>query len=242
MFLLFKTVSEREMGLVKRVGQYLDYVVGWLDDSVKDIVPIKHLNATIIEDEKVALAWKFAGNYSGYISVRSKTLANDQLDIVSSTEADGTKVKYYLTDEDIDCGAVFMKIVLRKMLDEVYDRRLEHVNLEVSRLESASWATQLSEAWSYKMDHTANVPLLSSLAEARGISKDNMADKITKAHEEYEAKIAKLLARKQLVEAEIKQCTTVKELNVVIHRRFGYNMPAKQQADMNWVESSVYDL
>ena len=242
MFLVFKTVNEQQLGLVKRIGQYLDYVVGWLDDSVKDIVPIKHLNPTVIDDENVALAWKFAGNYSGHISVRAKTLANDQLDIVSSTEADGTKVKYYLKDEDVQNGASFMKIVLRKMLDEVYDRRLGHLNMEVSRLESASWATQLSEAWSYKIDHTASVPLLSSLAEARSISKDEMSDKIIDAHKKYEADVAKLLSKKQLVEAEIKGCNTIKELNVVIHRRFGYNMPTKQQTDMNWVESSVYDL
>lgn len=242
MFLVFKTVSEREMGLVKRVGQYLDFVVGWLDDSVKDIVPVKHLNATIIEEEDVALAWKYAGNYSGYISVRSHTLANDQLDIVSSTEADGTKVKYYLTETDIENAAKFMKIVLRKILDEVYDRRLGNLNLSVSKLEEATWPTQISEAWAYKMNHTATVPVLSSLATVRGITQDEMADKIIKAHETYTSSVTELLSKKQLVEKEIRDCKTIQELNVVIHRRYGYNMPAKQQKDMNWEGSSVYDL
>ena len=83
MYLLFKNVGDQRQGLVKRVGAYLDYVVGFLDDSIKDLVPIAHLNPTIIDNEDVALAWKFTGNYSGYISVRSATLANDQLDIIS---------------------------------------------------------------------------------------------------------------------------------------------------------------
>ena len=242
MYLLFKNAGDQRQGLVKRVGGYLDYVVGFLDDSVKDIVPIAHLDPTIIADENVALAWKFAGNYSGYLSVRTQTLANDQLDIISSTEPEGTKTKYYLTDDDRANAALFMKIALRKILDEVYDRRFDQLELSVSTLESSTWPSQIAEATAFQADNTVNTPTLTSLAAARGITVAEMATKVITASSNYNAQVASMLAAKQQVETEIKACQAITDLNVLIHQRFGYNMPAKQQEDLGYQGSSMYNL
>ena len=242
MYLLFKNPGEQRQGLVKRVGAYLDYVVGFLNDSVKDIVPISHLDATIIEEEAVALAWKFVANYSGYLSVRAHTLANDQLDIISSAEPDNIKVKYYLTDADKANAAVFMKIALRKILDEVYDRRFEQLNLEVSTLESKTWSVQLAEAQAFQIDNANPTPTLDALAAARGITTPEMAAKVITASNNYNAQVASMLASKQTVETEIKACQNINDLNVLIHQRFGYNMPTKQQEDLGYQGSSVYNL
>lgn len=242
MFLIFKTVSDQQLGLIKRVGQYLDFVVGWLDDSVKDIVPIQHLHPTIVESEGVAMAWKFAGNYSGYISVRPRTLANEQLQVLSSMEPDHMKGRYFLSEEDKQNTVEFMKIVLRKILDEVYDRRFEHLNIEATKLEFASWQSQITEAWTYKIDPTVESKVLELLSQARNITKDEMADKIIKAHKDYENQIINLLSKKQTVEQEIKICETIADLNVLIHKRFGYNMPVRQQEEMGIKESSTVDL
>ena len=241
MLMVFKTVSEPKMGLVKRVGQYLDYIIGWLDDSVKDKVDVSHLNPTIINDENVALAWKFCGNYSGYVSVRANTLANDQLEILSSVEPSHVKKKYYLTDEDKQNAAALMKIVLRKILDEVYDKRLQHINLGVSALEFYTWSTQYQEAIDYLQNNT-EAPMLQTLAEHRGISIQEMAQKVIDAKKRFDEQVSTLLAKKQLIEKEIKECADIKDLNLLIHRRFEYNMPAKQQQEMGIEESSKYDL
>jgi len=242
MYLLFKNPGEQRQGIIKRVGDYLDYVVGFLDDSVKDIVPISHLDATIIEDEAVALAWKFVGNYAGYVTVRANTLADDQLNIISSAEPDAIKVKYYLTDDDKTNAAKFMKIALRKILDEVYDRRLEQLNLEVSTLETKTWAAQLSEAQAFQLDNTKPTPTLDALATARGITVSEMAVKVIAASNNYNAQVANMLASKQTVEAEIKACQNISDLNILIHQRFGYNMPVKQQEALGYQGSSVYNL
>lgn len=241
MLMVFKTVSEPQMGLVKRVGQYLDYIIGWLDDSIKDKVDVSHLNPTIINDENVALAWKFCGNYSGYVSVRVNTLANDQLEILSSVEPSNVKKKYYLTDEDKQNAAALMKIVLRKILDEVYDKRLQHINLGVSALEFYTWSTQYQEAIDYLQNNT-EAPMLQTLAEHRGISIQEMAQKVIDAKKRFDEQVSTLLAKKQLIEKEIKECADIKDLNLLIHRRFEYNMPAKQQQEMGIEESSKYDL
>jgi hypothetical protein len=50
MYLLFKSVNDPELGLVKRIGQYQDYVVGYLDDSIKDIAKFEHLNPVILSE------------------------------------------------------------------------------------------------------------------------------------------------------------------------------------------------
>lgn len=242
MYLLFKSVSDQELGLVRRAGQYQDYVVGFLDDSIKDIAKYEHLKATILPEE-VAMGWKFAGNYSGYLSVRAGTAANEQLNnILSSDEPEGTKAKYYLNDTDKANGAAFMKALLRKMLDDVYDKRFQQINLPVSKLEEISWAQQRSEAEAYLADNSAATPLLSSLAQSRGITISEMVSRVNTAIAAYNQEVANLLARKQMIETEIKSCVGIEDLNILIHNRFGYNMPAKQQQDLGITTSSTYDL
>jgi sulfur relay (sulfurtransferase) DsrC/TusE family protein len=231
-----------ELGLVRRAGHYQDYVIGILDDSVKDIAKYEHLNATILP-ENVAMGWKFAGNYSGYLSVRANTAANEQLNnIVSSAEEEGVKVKYYLSDDDKSNGAAFMKALLRKILDDVYDKRFTQINLPVSKLEEISWAQQRAEAEAFIADNTAATPLLTSLAQSRGITVNEMANKVIDAITDYNQQVATLLANKQLIETEIKSCAGIEDLNILIHNRFGYNMPAKQQQDLGITTSSTYDL
>jgi hypothetical protein len=230
------------LGIIKRTGQWLDFVIGYLDDSVKDVVKIDHLNAVVIEDEAVALAWKFAGNYSGYVSVRANTLTNDQLNIISSVEDQSLKVKYYLTDEDKYNGTKFMKIGLRKFLDEVYDRRLRHVNLGVTDLEQNTWPQQRSEAEAYNLDNAASTPMLDALAAARNITKAEMVQKVLSAIQNYNQQISDLLATKQGIESEIKNCLSMADLNILMHQRFGYNMPAAQQQDLDYQGGSVYNL
>lgn len=242
MYLLFRTVSDLHLGIVQRVGHYLDFVIGYLDPQVKEVVDISHLKAVIIDDEKVALAWKFAGNYSGYLSVRQNTLSNDQLDIINSNEPEGTKVKYWLTDEDRTAAAKFMKIVLRKILDDAYDKKLHNLSLGVTNLESHSWQQQRSEAEAYTKDSLTPTPLLSSLAQARGITTDDMVQRVNTAVSNFNAQVTELLAKKQAIETEIKSCENINDCNVLMHRRFGYNMPVNQQRDINYQGSSQVDL
>lgn len=242
MYLLFKSVSDQQLGVIKRYGHYLDYTVGFLDDSIKDAVEISHLNAVVISEE-AAKAWKFAGNWTGYLSVRAGTASNEQLNfILSSTEAPGTKTKYYLTDDDKAAATLFMKVAMRKVLDDVYDKRMKEVSLNASQLEQVSWAQQRSEAEAYTADPTASTPLLSSLATARQITVSQMVTKVMNAVQEYNNNLATLLARKQLVESEIKACTDVFACNILMHNRFGYSMPPKQQEQAGITESSKYDL
>ena len=243
MYLLFKSVQDSQLGIIKRYGHYLDYVIGYLDDSVKDIVEVAHLNPTVIPSQDIADAWKFAGNWTGYLSVKANTAANEQLNnIVSSSEPDAIKVRYYLTDNDKTNAAEFMRIAMRKILDDVYDKRMQLLNLHASALEEASWDDQRTEAFAYAQDNTTPVPTLTVLAAARGITVQEMSTKVVNAVNSYNASIANLLASKQTVESEIKACLTIQDCNLLLHNRYGYTMPYAQQEQLGITHPAAVNL
>jgi hypothetical protein len=243
MYILFKNVPDPELGLVKRAGSYLEYVVGYVDDTIKNIAKYEHLNPTVFDSDDVALAWKFTNNWRGDISVKRGTTANEQLNfIVSSNEADEYKVKYYLTDDDKSNAVKFTKIVIRKMLDEHFDKQLSQINGQVSSLESLSWSQQRAESNSYELDSNVSVPMLTALAEARGITVSEMSTKVQTAILEHAQKITNLLARKQSFEQEVKSCTTIDECVVFLHNRFGITMPLPFQDKLGITDPAKIDL
>ena len=241
MYLLFKTVSDQQLGIVKRAGHYLDYVVGYLDDSVKELVNLSHLNAYVFESVDVALAWKFAGNYSGYLSVKANSLPDEQLQFLSSLEPQTRKAKYYLTDEDKANATEFMKIAMYKIVGEVYDKRLKEVDT-TTQLELVSWSQQRAEAEAYTLNNSTPTPMLSALAASRDITVSEMVTKVLTAIESYNTKITNLLANKQSIESRIKSCLNLAECNILLHTNFGYNMPVNQQKDLPFTEPAAYNI
>ena len=242
MYLVFKMVDQRLLGPITVTGRWLDYCVGFLPDTHKDVIPFLHLNAVVVPEE-VGKAWMFNSAWNGTVSVRAGTPQNDILQLYESTEPAGTKTKYNLTDEQKSAGAEFIKIVLRKKLDEVYDTRMMALNLGVSDLEMSTWATQREEArWYNEQGSEASTPLLASLATARGITLAEMVQKVTSAIQGYEQSIADLLASKQAVEKEIKACETIADCHVLMHERFDYAMAPKLREQLNYIGASQLNL
>jgi hypothetical protein len=241
MYILFKAVNEQQLGIIQTAGRVLQYTVGYLPDTHTDIIEYAHLKPKLLSDD-VALAWKFFGAYNESISVRPATLQNDQLDVVASGEPTGEKVKYYFTDADKANAVAFMKEVMRMMLDDIYDKRFTRTNYSVSDLEAGTWAQQKAEAEAYAKSTSAPTPMLSTLAQARGITVAQMAAKVFDAVLVYNQTVANLLAAKQSVEAEIKACTTIADCNRLLHNRFEVSMPVKQARDEGITTSARSDV
>lgn len=235
MFLIFKRVEDKTRGVVQIKGRFLDYDIGYIPDTHVDIIPYAHLNATLVDDT-IGNDWVFIQAWNGQVSVRGESLQNDRLNVVSSTEPEGTKVKYTATEQELANGLVFFKIVMRKMLDEIYDRRFS--SLQPSDLEKATWTSQREEAIAYMSDNTVSVPTLTALATARNITVDNMANLVYTAIQEYDAKVTGLLAAKQIVEGEIKNCQSISDCWVIMHSRFEMSMPLPLQQELGITESS----
>jgi|694.fasta_scaffold127684_2 hypothetical protein len=241
MYILFKAVSSDKLGIVQVVGRILNYAVGVIPDTHVDIVEYSHLNPIVLT-ENVAKGWLFFNLSRDYINVRQNSLQNQQLQVAESTEPNDEKVKYYLTDEDKTNAVEFMKALMRLMLDEIYDKRFLQESLGVSNLESSTWLQQKSEAEAYTADNTSPTPLLSALASSRGITLQEMANKVNSAVNAFNAKIATMLANKQAVEKEIKACLTIIDCNKLLHNRFDITMPTAQAASEGITTGSKLDV
>lgn len=227
MYLLFKSVNQQQLGIIKIIGSWMDYRVGYLPDSHKEIVEYRHLNARVI-DEEVAWAWMFFGAARTSISVRPATPQNERLQVVRSEEPTGEKVKYELTDADVANTTKLMQEAMYLILDEIFDKRLVQMNIGSSTLEQNSWLQQKSEAQAWLSGET-NLPMLQALADARGITVSEMAEKVNAAVAAYNANIASMLASKQQIEVLIKSCVSIYDCNRLLHNRFGIEMPVLQR-------------
>jgi len=230
MYLLFKSVDDKVRRNVQIYGQWTLWTIGYIPETHVDILEYKHLNPTVL-DEPVAKAWIFIGEDRDYISVKDNTVQLEQLNMSNSMEEDVYKQKYYLTDENKANTTKLMQAIMRKWLDEVYDKRLQSLNLSASELEKDSWAEQRAEAEAYNADNNASCPMLQSLATARGITLAEMVTKVLDAVSAYNDQVATLLAAKQVVETEIKACASIPDCNRLLHNRYDLQMPIQQQED-----------
>jgi len=111
MYILYETPPDvsHHHNWIEEIGQYLNYRVGYFDD---ELLYSHRLPKMIpLPNKDVAMAWKFAGNLTGNITVREGTIVYDQLDKNSLREYKD-KFKYYLTLEDKLNAAQLMKIAL----------------------------------------------------------------------------------------------------------------------------------
>ena len=237
MYLLFKRVSDQQRGPIEIKGRFLHMDVGYIPDTHVDVIPYDHLNPTIIDDDDVAMGWAFTGSWNGKLSVRGETLQNDMLNVTSSMEgvAD-SKVKITLTADQIANGLAFLKIALKKMTDDVYDRRLEKIT--EGRFEMSTWDRQKQEAENPSQPR----PLLTALAAVRGITVDQMATLVDNAVTAYNTEVQTLLVNKQTTEKAIRDCTSISDCWVVLHDRFEMNMPAALQEDLDHTSSPTLNV
>lgn len=240
MYLLFKNVDARSLGNVQVIGTWNNYAIGHVPDTHTDIIEYRHLNPKVI-DEGVAWAWMFFGSWRGYISVRSGTPQNGKLNVVSSQEANGEKAKYIMTDEDKANTTILMKEIMRLIVDEIFDKRLIQLNVGVSNLEAQSWIQQKNEAAAFRAGET-NLPMLQALADARGITLEQMVEKVEGAVEAFNLKLADLLAKKQAIEQEIKACENIGDCNRLMHNRFEMEMPVAQKQEEGLEYSAKFDI
>jgi hypothetical protein len=230
MYLLFKSVEQRQLGIVKVIGTWMEFSIGYVPDTHTDIIEFRHLNPKIISEE-VAWAWMYIGAYRGSISVRTGTSQNERLQLLSSHEATGEKTKYELTAEDTANTVLIMQAILRMKVDDIYDKRMVQLNMGVSDLELSSWDRQKTEAQKYITGDTASQPLLSALADARGITLEVMVNKVLTAVTNHNDKIAELLTQKHEVETDIKACQSIADVTRLMHHRFELDMPQRQRDD-----------
>ena len=228
MYLILESKTDQELAPIQRYGHWLHHTVGYLPPEAESRTDLTKYNAMVVP-ESVAKAWKFAGISRDFINVKPNTF--EKQIFAESMEPLSEKVRYYLTEDDLTNAALFMKAVMTKMLHMHYNRELEKLNVNSSNVEMISWDEQKKEAFRYMEDNTSSTPVLTILATERGISVSELASKVVEKVNDYNQKVATLLSKQQIIDQLIKNANTIKELNVVMHTRFGISMPYSQQEE-----------
>ena len=239
MYIIYKVETGQQLpSTIQVIGNYIGYNVALIEDSIAEKLNLDNIQFRILPSKDVALCYKFAGMEGGYISVKkgndAETIDPHIQQICNSMEqlGDVEKVKYNFTDDDKDNTVIFLKLWMRFVLDNYYEHKLKSNNLDVTKIEELSWDQQRKEAESYIADNSIDTPLLTKLAEARGISVLDMATKVNTAISTYYENMATLLSKKQKIETEIKACNTRLDCHVLQCKRFDFWMTKER-----WVEA-----
>jgi len=132
----------------------------------------------------------------------------------SSSRVDSTdeKVNEPLTDEEKEASESLYKLVLISNVEDVFHDRFKALNNDRPELESSTWVAQSSEAHAYLADNTVGTPVLSALANARGITIEEQANKVIAKETTFNVEVATLLGQQQVLTDQIKSCNDIKEL------------------------------
>ena len=111
-------------------------------------------------------------------------------------------------------------------LDEVKAAKLSEINAAADRAiatltatypdrELATFDKQESEARAYAADATASTPLLSALAQARGIPLDELVRRVLAQADAFAVASGSIIGQRQALEDRLDVCTTVEEVQSI---------------------------
>lgn len=126
----------------------------------------------------------------------------------------GEKIKPEMTEEEKVLGLETRKIIKIIKLRKYYQDLIENTFPILSN-EKSSWERQKTEADLYTLDNTASVAFISTLANTRGITLDELVAKILEKAEAYALFIAGTIGTQHKQEEDIEACTTLEELDIV---------------------------
>lgn len=230
-------------GYVTVLGNYLGYNVGKIDKAyVDNRIYITKLNPLVIREE-LALAWKFADSYDGKLTIKPNTTVAAQMfgflneSQINELENKG-KVKYILSEKDLELGTEFHKLILYKIIEDRFSEKYLELCHYSSALEKASWSAQLYEA---SRPSNEPKPVLELLAKNKNISLQEMVDKVNSKIQNYNLSVGELLSEEQKLKAEVKRCKNLADCHRLRHLKFGVSMSIKQMEGEN-IETSPATL
>ena len=102
-----------------------------------------------------------------------------------------------------------------RALKTEFQRRMDSI-VASSQQEANTWSIQVEEAKAYKEDSSVDVPFITAMADARGITVDEAVDKILKKSQETSQKQATLLGEYQNLQDRVASATGKKQLDSIV--------------------------
>lgn len=142
----------------------------------------------------------------------------------SRVDDEDIKVEDPLEAEEKEASEALYKLVLISNVEDVFHDRFKALNNNKPELESSTWNAQSVEAKAFINDNTIETPVLSALANARGISLNDQVNKVIAKENAYNIEVAALLGQQQVLTDQIKACDDIKELCKWNEDNFGIQM------------------
>jgi len=136
-----------------------------------------------------------------------KVVGENYKSIFKGTEEDAQRIVNELTQNIIDGK----KNTLVEELKNLVDEKLALFNSKYPKEEQKYFSTYEEEYRTYIKDKNAPTPYLDTLAEIRGITRDEMAQKIG----EKSLMVTKILAFRHKLKDQLKEANTVQQLDEI---------------------------
>jgi len=122
------------------------------------------------------------------------------------------------TDEEPDWGSpTFDQLRQAKQgqILQAYESECSAIKAGYPETEILSWTKQEEEARKYIADNTAAVPLITALANERGIDLAGLSALIIQKADAYALAVGTITGKRQRLEKQIEESTTPEELNTI---------------------------
>jgi len=113
---------------------------------------------------------------------------------------------------------VFTQIKADKLaeINNACDAAMADILNDYPAVERQTWDAQLREARAYKADNTTDVPMLTGIANGRGITVSDQADRVIAKTQEYTTAVSVAVGKRQNLQADIDAATTVEEVQNIL--------------------------
>ena len=132
--------------------------------------------------------------------------------------------KVPLTDEEKEAAIYLEKEAIAANIEDVFHDQYHATGCSRPELEASTFATQLEEARAHQADDNASTPMLSKIAENRGISVSVLASKVIAKDDAYKEKVGDILGRQAKFMQELKACDTMHKIAKFNEDYFGIQM------------------
>ena len=120
--------------------------------------------------------------------------------------------KLYMPNEITGSVVLFMKKIRKMDVERHYDKKFQLLNVQNFPGEKSTWEQQYNEASEYTQDTASATPMLSLLAQKRGITVGTLAQSVISKRDAYVSASVDILGSQQAERDAINNLTTIPKL------------------------------
>jgi hypothetical protein len=180
---------------------------GWSYGTIEEedltrLDPESYYIQEISAEESSSLKWY--GNIRGYIDTRSNIGSN----VVTTEE----EYREYIPNEITGSVISFMKKIRKMDVERYYDKKFQLLSAKNFPGEKETWEQQYNEASAYTQNTGSATPLLSLLAQKRGITVGTLAQNVILKRDASVSASAEILGSQQLERDAIDNLSTIEQV------------------------------